>query len=158
MTLSITTPVNFSTFRADTVAALLAVLNAYKAANPTKLKHLYTARPGSFPELPCAYIGNRNESITHDSGTRTRSLGPTVVLVDAFTDYAEQTDRMDVLVDGLVEWFTANPRIIGTGAGTVLQMDGATDTEIELAGATGPVFYRACVLTFGQTEAQEGRN
>ena len=157
MTQPVVTPTATTTFRADVVAALVAVLNAYKAANPAKLKHVYTARPGSF-EVPCAYIGNRNESITHDSGTRTRSLGPTVVLVDAFTDYAEQTDRMDVLVDGLVEWFTANPRIIGTGAGTVLQMDGATDTEIELAGATGPVFYRACVLTFGQTEAQEGRD
>ena len=60
-----------TTFRSDVTAAILTVLTAQIAATPTQLKRAYTARPGSFPETPCAYIGPRDEALTQSAQVRT---------------------------------------------------------------------------------------
>ena len=62
-----------STFRVDLVDALYDLLIAYQAANPTLLRKVYRTRPAAFQELPSAFVGPREESITHTSGTRERS-------------------------------------------------------------------------------------
>jgi hypothetical protein len=146
-----------TTFRSDIVAAVFGVLQAQKTATPSQLRAVYTARPGSFPETPCAYIGERSETITHGSQLRTRTMtGLTVVLVDRLVDASETEDRFDDLVDLLVERFTAAYAAVA-GGGSILQMTAAADTEVVLAGDAGSSVYRGCVLSFGDTFVTEGR-
>jgi hypothetical protein len=145
-----------TTFRSDVVAALVAVLNAQKAATPDQLRKVYPARPGSFPELPAAYVGPRDEVISTGSQIRTRTMaGLTVVLVDSFADNIETGDRMDDLVDLLVDRFSAAYAQV-PGGNNLLQLTSVADTEVEVSGDP-PVTYRGCVLTFGGTFISEGR-
>ena len=145
-----------TTFRADIVTAVLAVLNAQKTATPTQLRAVYAARPGSFSELPCAYLGPRDETIRHGAQLRTRTMtGLTVFIVDAFMDATETADRLDLLVDLLVDRFTAAYAQV-PGGGSILQMTSVSDTEVEVGGEV-PVHYRGCVLSFGETFVTEGR-
>lgn len=148
-----------TTARHDFLAAIVTVLQAQQTATPTQLRAVYSSRPGSFPETPAAYIGNADEVITYTAATRTRTFtGLTVVLVDNFADPQESGDRMDLLVDLLVERFTAayaaNP-----GGGSILELDTVTDTEIDLPSINGSatLIYRACILGFGSTFISEGR-
>ena len=145
-----------TTFRSDFVAALLTVLNAQKTATPTQLRGVYGARPGAFSELPCAYVGARDEAITYDAGTRTRTFAPTVVLVDAFTDATEVGDRMDDLVDLLIDRFTAAYAAVAGGS-SITQLTSVTDTELEIRGEANVAIYRAAVLGFDRTFISEGR-
>src|SRR5687767_8069568 len=95
-----------TTARTAAVAAVKAVLVARKATSPTLLRAIYNARPGSFPETPCAYIAGRSETITYDANTRARTFnGLEVVIVDTLNDSIETADRMDVLIDLLVDDF-----------------------------------------------------
>jgi hypothetical protein len=139
--------------RSDFVAGLVSVLNTYKTAHPTLLRGVYTARPeGSAFEKPCAYVGARDESVTHDSGLRTRTFdGLTVWVLDTFPVNQETSDRMDDLVDGLMDAFTAAPHAGGTN--TVISVTRVQDTEVTM----GDAIYRAAVFTFAQGVVQEGR-
>lgn len=150
-----------TTFRSDLTAAVLGVLNAQIAATPTQLKKAYTARPGSFPETPCAYIGARSERITYSAQTRARTMtGFEVVLVDTLIDATEALDRMDDLVDLLVDRFTAAYAAV-SGGGGLLQLTSVTDADITLTGENGSVIYRGAILGFGDpanpTFIREGR-
>lgn len=151
-----------TTFRSDLVAGVLSVLTAQKAATPTLLRAVYPARPGSFSETPCAYIGARDETITHGGGSagyglRTRTFtGLSVVIVDALPDPTQTIDRLDDLVDALVDRFTAAYAVVAGGS-SILEMTGVSDTDVEVAGVNGPIVYRGCVLTFGRTFISEGR-
>ncbi len=146
-----------TTFRSDVVSAIIGILNAQKTATPTQLRAVYAARPGGFSEVPAAYIGERSETITHGGQIRTRTMtGLTVVLVDAFVDAAEAGDRMDDLVDLLVERFTAAYAAVAGGS-SILQLNAVADTEVTVAGDAGAAIYRGCVLSFGDTFISEGR-
>jgi len=146
-----------TTFRSDTVAGVLTILNAQITATPTQLRKAYSSRPGSFPETPCAYIGGRDETITYTAGTRARTMtGLTVTVVDVFADATETGDRLDDLVDLLVDRFTAAHSAITSGQ-SILQLSTVTDTEVELTGPTGAGIYRGVVLGFGETFIREGR-
>ena len=142
-----------TTFRQDAVAGLMTVLNAYKTAHPTLLRGVHSARPGGNAfEKPCAYVGSRDESVTHDSGIRTRTLtGLQVVVLDTFPDNAQTADRMDVLVDGLLDAFTAAPHALG--GNSVVSITSIADSEVTM----GEAIYRAAIFTFGTAVAQEGR-
>jgi len=142
-----------STFRVDAVAGVMAVLNTYRTSNPTKLRAVYSARPaGPAFEKPCAYVGTRDETTTHDSGIRTRTLtGLQVVLLDTFPDNAQTADRLDILVDGLQDAFTAAPHMLGNN--TVAAVTNVNDTEVTM----GEAIYRAVVFTLSAAVAQEGR-
>jgi hypothetical protein len=150
-----------TTFRSDVTAAILTVLTAQIAATPTQLKRAYTARPGSFPETPCAYIASRSERITYSAQTRARTMtGLEVILVDTLIDATEALDRMDDLVDLLVERFTLAYAGVAGGGG-LLQLTSITDADITLSGDNGNVIYRGAVLGFGDqanpTFIREGR-
>lgn len=137
-----------TTARAAAVAAVKAVLVARKAASPTLLRAIYNARPGSFPETPCAYIAGRAEQITYSAQTRARTFnGLEVVIVDTLIDAIETEDRMDILVDLLVDDFwAAVPFYAGGGQ---LQLGSITDADVVLTGPGDPVTYRGAVLNFG---------
>lgn len=146
-----------TTFRADVTAGVVAVLQAQQAATPDKLRAVYSSRPGSFSELPCAYIGNADERITYSGQLRTRTMvGMTAVLVDVYADSIESGDRLDVLVDLLVERFTAAYAQV-SGGGSILALSSVSDTEVEVSGVNGPILYRGVILGFGESFITEGR-
>lgn len=99
-----------TTFRTDQVTGIVAVLDGVKAAHPTLLLAAYPARPEGLPDLPCAFVENRPETIRHDSGTRTRTMSPSVIVVRRPTDNRETMLAFDALVDILVDAFTASPQ------------------------------------------------
>ena len=140
-----------STFRVDLVDALYDLLIVYQTANPTLLRKVYRTRPAAFQELPAAFVGPRNETITHTSGTRERAIAPSVVVVDTFTDNEEMGDRMDILMDDLVDVFTAGVRQIGNA---IIEPTAVAPGELEASGA----IYRAEVIGFARTSIREGRS
>lgn len=145
-----------TTARVDFVAAQMTILNAQKAATPTLLRAVWSSRPGNFNELPLAFIGNRDESLEWDAGTRTRTFnGLTVSLVDNFTDSQQDSDRMDVLVDLLVDRY--NDAVQAVGRGSILELTNINDYELA-EDVKGQITYRrAVLLTFARTFKKEGR-
>lgn len=144
-----------TTWRADLVAAHVAILGAQATATPTILRRVYSSRPGAFGETPVAYIADRNENVTHDSGTRTRTILLEVVLVDAFRDNITTGDLLDQLVDLLVDRYDAATQYI---PGTIIELTSIRDTDIDVKSAEGTtVFYRGVVMTFGKSAILEGR-
>ena len=150
-----------TTFRVDTVEAVRVVLEAQKTATPTQLRKVFTSQPGAIAETPAAFIGNRTESITYTAQTRTREMtGLEVHLIDALIDASETDDRMDALVDLLVDRFTDAHAAI-SGGGGLLQLTSVVDTLITLSGPRGDAVYRDTILGFGNpanpTFIMEGR-
>jgi hypothetical protein len=138
------------TFRSDVASAIQSVAQTYATANPTLLKKVTRARPAGFGATPHAYVGNRPESIRHDSGTRQRTINPQLVVVSAFTDNEQQMDKMDDLADALLDAFTAAPHAIS--ATTILEPIGIEDVEDQV----GTVSYPGFAITF-RAIALEGR-
>lgn len=150
-----------TTARYDVGAAILTVLSTRKAASPTLLRAVYVARPGSFPETPCAYISGLSERISYNGQLRTRTfIGCEVTLVDTLIDASETEDRMTVLIDLLVDDFTAAVASI-PGGRAQLQLTSITDADVVLTGDSGAVTYRGAVFGLGdgthQTAVTEGR-
>jgi hypothetical protein len=140
-----------TTFRQDLRAALVAVLTEFRVENPGLLRAVHAARPESLGELPAAYVGSFAETITHTAGTRERAMRPSVLVVDTLEENAETARRLDVLVDLLVDRFTANVRRIGT---SIIEPVSVTDGEL----AVGDAFYRTVEIGFDRTSIREGRS
>jgi hypothetical protein len=99
------------TFRAEIGDGIMAVFAAVQAHDADLLKEYHRARPASISEFPAAYIDNRPERIVHDAGTRTRTMNPSIVLVDSIGDNEEASRRFDELVDVMVEYLTLAPQL-----------------------------------------------
>lgn len=141
-----------TTFRQDVVAGLLALLDSFQAAHPTMLKRTFPVRPPSFPELPLAFVGSRDELILHDSGLRTRRMNPTIVFVDLIDLHNTATlDRLDTLIDAALDHFTANPHGVN---GAVLAPTRTTSGEIAADG----IFYATVEVAFEELTIAEGRS
>ena len=143
-----------TTFRQDVNNGLQTVLLGFQSANPTLLRKIYTERPGNVgsEELPAAWIDAQPESIKHDMGTRTRTQAPTVVVVDRTPAPEEFSDRINFLVDALIDAFTAYPH---AASGTsIVQMTGVTEVDIDEGG----VHVSGVSLAFGEVYVTEGRN
>lgn len=136
-----------STFRSDAAAALLGLLTTYQTANPTLLRKVSRTRPSSVGETPAAWIGDLSESIRHTANIRQRTFTIPVVIVDQLADSDETADRMDDLVDALIDVFTAAPHAV-SGA-TLVEPTGVTEVEID-----GP-FHGVAIAVSGLI--QEGR-
>lgn len=102
-----------TTFRADVVAGLLALLDGFKSSSGL-IGYTFTVRPTHFArDGRVAYIGPRPESATHSEGVRTRTLsGLSVTFVDSLGDTAETEAGFDALVDAFADYLTARPHII----------------------------------------------
>jgi len=151
-----------TTFRSDVVAAVMAVLQAQQTATPDQIRAVYSTRPGSFTETPCAYIGGRDETVSFSGGRagyglmERRMVGLTVTLVDTFLDPTAASDRLDDLVDLLVTRFASAYAQVAGGS-SILQLASVTDTEIEIARSDGPsIVYRGAVLGFSETFESRG--
>lgn len=147
-----------TTFRSALVSGLITILEAQITATPTLLRKAYRSFPGGFTETPAAFIGPRNETIAHTSGTRRRTFpGLSVTVVDVYRPETEE-DNLDQLVDALVDRFTANPSAI-SAADSILEMSGVEDGELTIGGEGMPsVTYRTVTLTFANTFITEGRS
>jgi len=106
---------------------------------------------GNF-DLPGAYVGSRDESIDHTNGIRTRTFdGLTVTVVDVVTDNAEAKARMDALIDGLTDIFSASYH--GVDGYSILEQTGVSEVPFEEGG----ISYLANELPFARTSKAEGR-
>jgi len=140
-----------TTFRRDVGDGIMTVLNGVIAAHPTLLLRAYRARPSNITtDMPAVFIDNRPEVVTHDSGTRTRLMSPTVVVVRAPGDNAEAMLAMDILVDYLADAFTAQPQFV---AGTMWDTYTIADEEY----AIGDYLYPAVRFSFGDVTQMDGR-
>ena len=136
-----------TTFRADVVAGMTTMMNAFIAAHPTVVRRHFRFRPPSTnTDLPCSYLDVRPESIAHANGIRTRTMSPSVVVVFRLTSNDETEDVVDAATDLLVDHFTDYPHI---AAGTVWDAMTVSDEDDELGIAVR--------FTFGNLELIEGR-
>lgn len=144
-----------TTFRRDVRAALVTILEAQAAASPALLRKVEPTRPGSFPEVPCAYVSNLTETITWTAGVRTRIFdGAQLTIVDS---YREATaDNLDQLVDLLVDRFSAaTSSAIGNA---IVEPTRVEDAEISVEGSERTTYYRGVVITLARTAKWEGRS
>ena len=138
-----------TTFRADLVAGMTTMMQAFIAANPTVIRRHFRVRPMSqTTDLPCSYLDLRPETVTHDSGLRIRTMNPSVVVVFGLTENAETIDAMDAAVDLLMDHLTSYPHIIAGSWWSSL-------TVSEEAAEDGNIAVR---FTFDALSFGEGRN
>lgn len=147
-----------TTFRADIGDLLVTILEEQKTATPDHLRKVERARPGSFGELPCAYVSSRSERITWNAGSRVRTMtGLTVTVVDAYRDNMQTGDLLDELVDYLVDRFNEHSNVQRL-PGSKLELNSVTDADIDNTGPDRTVTYRGVVLGFDTTFKVEGRD
>ena len=138
-----------STVRVDLRAALVVLLDAYVAANPTQLARTFTTRPPSaITDRPYAFVDLGPEEASYDNSIRTRKYAPGFVVVDDLSSNPEAVTRMDLIVDGLVDTLTANPHLIAGSSWS-------NQTVTEVTEADGTYSVRVAIADF---EKPEGRN
>jgi hypothetical protein len=141
-----------TTFRADIRAGLLTIIDAYITANPTLLRKRFRSRPPSVVnDLPYAYIDFPPETVTHDSGTRTRAMDPAIVLVDQPSDNGEVLDRFDVLTDSFLDHLSDYPHV---ASNTIWSRMTVTQTTEEHDDRP----YPAVRFAFDELSIMEGRS
>jgi hypothetical protein len=142
-----------TTFRSDVATNVAALLATYATAHPTMLRATARRRPSSFAtgEFPIAYLASRDERIDHTAGTRGREMTVAVEIVDMLVDSVESADRMDDLVDGLLDMFTTNYH--GAATGTILEPIGVEDGEL----VVGDAVYAMGRITL-RVRIREGRS
>lgn len=145
--------------RTDLTTGLLTMLNAFQAANPTLLRHVFRTRPPTLvTDTPCVYIDLRPENITYDNSIRDRILSPSVVFVDRFTDSGELSDRLDVLVDAFIDHLDNYAHLTGTGTTLNNVWSKATIAqEAEQFGGDPPAYAAATRVTLNDVLYKEGR-
>lgn len=137
-------------FRADVRDQLYALLVTFNGEQ-SSLQQVYAARPPDFTSTPAAFVGGIGEPrILHTQGIRQRDIEAQLVLVDMLTDNAETANRLDDLVDSLIDKLTNNPGQIA--ANTVQAPTRVDATELDVGG----VPYAAVVITV-TSQIQQGR-
>jgi hypothetical protein len=106
------------------------------------------SRRSQVSETPAAWIGEITETLQHTSGVRFRRFSIPVIVVDVLADNSETMNRIDDLVDELIDEFTANPHAV-SGA-TLIEPVSVSEVEID-----GP--YRGVAISISGL-IQEGRN
>lgn len=146
-----------STFRSDVTSGLVTIIDAFIAANPTLLRRSERARPPSVSgDLPVAWVDSRPEEVVHDSGTRLRTMQPSIVIVAELTDNVETVVRFDTLVDLFLDHLSASPSIV---AGTIWDRLTIEDEPFEMTGTNGVTYrYYSTRFTFANVTIMEGRN
>lgn len=141
-----------TTFRADIGTGIYTVLASVAVAHPSLLARAFRAKPSSVgPDMPSAYVDSRPEGILHDSGTRTRTMTPSAVIVHAGGDNLEVALALDQLVDVLVDAFTAVPQL---APGTIWSRLSVSDEEV----AVGDYLFPAVRLSWPDITIMEGRS
>lgn len=141
-----------STFRAQLRAGCKTVIDSVQVANPSQLAHVYDHRPQSY-RTPCAFVDNNitQPTITHDAGTRRRDLVAEVHIVNKLISNDQAADEQDVLVDLIVDAFTAQPRAASSASLIEPVSVGGHEEQ------DGDASY-ACSIVFVRGRIQEGRD
>jgi hypothetical protein len=141
-----------TTFRAQLRAGCKTVLDSVKAANAGKLAHVYDHTVASF-RTPLGYVDNNvlEPSISHTAGLRGRDLIAQVHLVNKIITNNQTADEQDVLVDLVVDAFTANPN--AASATTLIEPISVEGHEHQ----DGDAIY-SCSIVNIRGRIQEGRN
>jgi hypothetical protein len=129
-------------------------LTDYEAANPTLLKGVKRARPGSFPETPFAYIGDIRLTFQHTAGSvRTVTDGEVDIhLILDTVDSVESKDELDDLVDGLTDYLSNDAQKHYLGSNIAFDTLSSSDTS----ESVGSVVYTGVILTIGGITGQQG--
>src|SRR5512146_2492632 len=146
-----------TTFREDVRAGIVSTLTLWKTANPTLIRKVWQVRPESFTlgDLPCVVIGNMSESISTMNGIRQRQLDSfTVDVVDRTPENAEAAARMDVLIDGLLDYLTAAYH--SASATSIVEPIGVTDGDGGLVREAENVYWYSNSINF-RAYVAEGR-
>ena len=125
-----------STRRADFRTALAAILDDFRAANPTLLRQTYRARPATF-NPPLAYVGPFSEpTIILEMGNRMRrpELRSSLIVVQGVYENAETADRLDVLVDALLAYLVDQHSRV-SGATLLEPIGGNEDVDLSVGDA-----------------------
>jgi hypothetical protein len=142
-----------TTFRQDTVTGIKAILDSFKAANPSLMQETFRVQPPSIIRpTPFAFVELRPEEISHDAGTRERVMSPAIVVVDRWTENDEVMTRFDALVDALVDHITAHPHI---ATGIVHNGRLTVEDSLEQVGESSFIAVR---LTYRDISITEGRD
>ena len=129
-------------WRGDLRDRYLVGLQAFAAANPTLVDHVYKARPASLTDAKCIFVGGVAENILHTQGTRQRTAEVTLVCTAALGENTETTDELEDMADGLVDYLTDNHGLIG--AQTVQEPVRSTTTEVPDGGTFLPAIAVIC--------------
>lgn len=140
-----------TTARYDLIGGIVTTLTTFRTANPDLLRGVTTARPESYPDLPAAFPDAISESVLHDSGTRTRTMTASVLVVRRITNNAETMAAWHVLVDLLADAFTAVPQF---SANTIWSRMTITDEDAPF----GDYDFAGVRFTFTDMTVMEGRN
>lgn len=145
-----------TTFRQDVHAGLVSTLNAFRVANPTLVRKVWHARPDSYTlgELPCLVLGNLTETISTANGIRQRQFtGVTVEVVDRAPDSQEADDRMNQVIDAMLDYLTAAFHM--GSATSIVEPIGVDDGDRGLIRES-TVYWYSNVITF-RAYVAEGR-
>lgn len=129
---------------------------AFIAANPTLLARHFRFRPESLnTDVPCSYLDLRPETVNYTSGTQTRTITPTLVVVGRPTEGGQVADTFDVLVDSLVEFIggyggASGGHITPTTVWSTLTITDGVETQ-------GETTMPAVRLNFPDLSIREGR-
>lgn len=141
-----------SSFRQQQVAGLVTLLTTFRSANPTMLKSIRLTRPEAMADVPAAFVGARDEAVAQDGGLRTRRFATSIVLVDRVANNVETENRMDALIDAILDLLSANPH---AASGQTIVSPTAVNEYALPEGQN--VEYLANEIVLGETQTQEGR-
>lgn len=147
----IPTPPNTQTNRANLMAALVALIDAFIASESYTCGRVYkSAMPDSLVgEGPMIVLGDVQEAVVHDWQTRTTTFSGNLYYVDWVTSPEETADRVDRWADFMRDLFTANKSLLTDG---VLEQQGFQEGEL----AQGTLVFAAPSIQFTYV-IQEGR-
>ena len=160
MTFPVNVPANLSPSRQALNDALSAILAAFMAANPRVVFKYWSEVPPSLNgEAAFVYQGPINETITHDSGTRSTLFRGTLGYVDFLADPSETNTRVNTFADFMREWFTANYHIlVSTSSGPyygILQETAFYDGPTELVQGNTRMTDARLEFTFNPLEGRD---
>ena len=143
-----------TTARVDTATGLLAILDGLKASGD--LEETFSARPGSFARpTPFGYVDLGDEQVSHDAGTRTRVFPASLVIADRLTENAESTERMNALVDKVLDAITAHAHVSVPGG---VVHSGRVAVTVGADQAPDGAWFIAARFDYGDITVQEGRD
>jgi len=141
-----------TTVRADLVAGIGTMMQAFITANPTLLlAHLRSRPPSVGGDVPFSFCDLRPEQDHYANGLRDRVFTPSVVVVDRLTDNGETMDRLDVLVDKLVDHFQLYPHIIAGSFWSDMRIEDQSFQD-------GESYFAGVRFTFVDFQKSEGRS
>lgn len=136
--------------------ALFTLLEAQQTATPTLIRKVFRGKPGGLAEKPVAWLGEFDDDLGYDQGTRNRTMTCQIVIADSFrADLITTADTFDTLRDALVERFTAAVSLIPD---TITECTRISGGDVTVQGADGQQVTSYRGMTFDlQCRIWEGR-